>query len=66
MNDSDLIDKLGGTAKVAELCEVSAAAVSQWRTDGIPRARLMFLRVVKPECFETPTGEASATDRAAA
>lgn len=51
MDDSKLIDKLGGTAKVAKLCEVSRAAVSQWRNDGIPRARLMFIKVVRPDVF---------------
>ncbi len=49
MNPSELIDALGGTVKVAELCEVWPSAVSQWRTDGIPRARLMYLRAVRPE-----------------
>ena len=49
MNDSKLIDKLGGTGKVADLCEVTSAAVSQWRKDGIPRARRMFLAAVRPK-----------------
>ncbi len=57
MDDSNLIDKLGGTAEVAKLCEVSPAAVSQWRTDGIPRARRMFLKVIRPEAFEDENNE---------
>jgi len=48
---SELIDKAGGTAKVAELCDVSMAAVSQWRDNGIPKARLMFLRLARPDVF---------------
>ena len=60
MNDSDLIDKLGGTAEVAKLCEVSPAAVSQWRTDGIPRARRMFIKVIRPEAFEDESREKAA------
>ena len=51
MNASQIIDALGGTAKVATLCEVSMAAVSQWREDGIPKPRLMFLRLARPEIF---------------
>ncbi len=52
MNTSQLIDALGGTAKVARLCEVEMAAVSQWRHDGIPNARLMFLKLARPEVFK--------------
>lgn len=51
MNDSEIIDQLGGTAKVAELCEVSPPAVSQWRESGIPNSRLMFLRLARPDVF---------------
>ena len=50
---SRIIDALGGTGEVAKLCDVFPSAVSQWRTDGIPRARLMYLRVVRPEVFKT-------------
>lgn len=62
MNDSELIDELGGTAKVADLCEVSPAAVSQWRRDGIPRARRMYLKVACPDVFtkRCPDGGAPA------
>jgi hypothetical protein len=48
---AQIIDALGGTAKVAALCEVSPAAVSQWRENGIPKSRLMFLRLARPEVF---------------
>jgi len=46
-----LIDALGGTGVVAGLCEVTTGAVSQWRTEGIPKARLMYLRVIRPDIF---------------
>lgn len=52
MTSSDLIDALGGTSEVAGLCEVTTGAVSQWRNDGIPQARLMYLRVIRPDVFE--------------
>jgi len=51
ISSSEIIDALGGTTKVAELCEVSVSAVSQWRTDGIPKARLMFLRLARANAF---------------
>lgn len=38
------IDQMGGTGAVSRICEVSSAAVSQWRRYGIPHARLQFLR----------------------
>lgn len=51
---SQIIDELGGTAAVAKLCEVSAPSVSEWRRNGIPRARVQFLRVVRPDVFGDP------------
>lgn len=50
--DSALIDALGGTSETAKLCEVSPQAVSQWRSDGIPPARLLFLKAVRPALFK--------------
>jgi hypothetical protein len=47
-----VIDRLGGTNAVAALCECKAPSVSQWRVDGIPRYRLQFLRLARPEVFE--------------
>lgn len=47
-----IIDRLGGTSETARLCEVQPASVSEWRTNGIPKARLMYLRAAKPEVFE--------------
>jgi hypothetical protein len=46
-----IIDGLGGTSKVATLCETSPSAVAQWRENGIPRARLMFLKLARPDVF---------------
>ena len=48
---SRIIDAIGGTGEVAKLCEVLPSAVSQWRYDGIPRARMMYLRLVRPDVF---------------
>lgn len=48
---SALIDALGGTVEAAKLCEVKPQAVSQWRIDGIPKARMMFLRLKRPDLF---------------
>ena len=49
---SQLIDAMGGTAKVAQLCEVKPPSVSEWRVKGIPKARMMYLRLLFPEVFK--------------
>ncbi|GGY67904.1 Cro/CI family transcriptional regulator [Pseudoduganella albidiflava] len=56
LNADQIIDACGGTSAVAKLFEISDAAVSQWRTasGGIPKARLMYLKVVRPEVFLEP------------
>ena len=46
-----VIDKLGGTSETARLCDVSPASVSEWRKNGIPHARLMFLKLARPDVF---------------
>lgn len=51
MDTKTIIKKLGGGAKVAALCQVSPAAVSQWSRNGIPNARLMFLKLARPDVF---------------
>ena len=43
LTDSASIDLLGGTAKVARMCKVDPAAVSNWRIRGIPADKFMFL-----------------------
>jgi len=51
MDHKALIDKLGGTSKVAEICGITTGAVSQWRTNGIPSYRLDFFRLLRPDLF---------------
>lgn len=41
-----VIDALGGTAEVARICKVRMPSVSDWKRDGIPAARMMFLSAV--------------------
>lgn len=52
LDHTKIIDSLGGTTRTAEMCEVSPAAVSQWRRNGIPKAQLRFLRLKRPDVFE--------------
>lgn len=51
-NAAKIIDALGGTAEAARLFEVRMPSVSAWRYHGIPKPRMMFLKVAKPEVLE--------------
>ena len=44
--DQIIDDVLGGTVEAAKVFNISPAAISQWRKDGIPVAREMYIRVV--------------------
>ncbi|RQV01079.1 Cro/CI family transcriptional regulator [Burkholderia cenocepacia] len=46
-----LIDELGGTSAVANLFEIDPGAVSQWRRNGIPKPRMQYLRLARPDVF---------------
>ncbi|MCP3721757.1 Cro/CI family transcriptional regulator [Paraburkholderia sp. CNPSo 3272] len=56
-----IIDSLGGTGEVARIFDVDPAAVSQWRRNGIPRARLHTLRLTQPEVFSDVAQHAEQT-----
>ena len=56
MNIDDLITKFGGTRKLAKLCDVPDPVVSGWRKRGIPKARLMYLKLMRPDLFEHVAG----------
>lgn len=66
MQPDQIIDKLGGTKATADLCKVSQPAVSQWRRAGIPAAREMYLRAVRPDVFELSPTESGAIEQEAA
>lgn len=54
---SAVIDRLGGTSAVAKICDIKPPSVHEWRLNGIPKARLQFLRLAYPDAFdglETP------------
>lgn len=44
---TEIIERLGGTAKVSRLFGLAMPSVSDWKRDGIPPARVMFLKVAK-------------------
>jgi hypothetical protein len=51
LTPSEIIDALGGTSATARLFKVSPAAVTPWRTRGIPEPRLMYLKLLRPDLF---------------
>lgn len=61
MDANQIIDALGGTAEVARLCHVKSPSVSEWRQNGIPPARLQYLRLLRPEAFATEGEDVAAT-----
>ena len=71
MDDNKIIDALGGTSATATLCMINPAAVSQWRINGIPPARLMYLKLARPDVFapvgadDTPSPDLESTQEAA-
>lgn len=53
--DSEIIDRLRGTAAAARFCEASSLSVSEWCRNGksIPKARRRFLELLNPEAFRS-------------
>ena len=49
MSDSEIIDQLGGTSRLAALFGISAPSVSEWRRSGIPSARRQSLALLFPD-----------------
>lgn len=43
---NQIIDGLGGNFVVANICDVTACAVSYWRKNGIPKLRLAQLQLI--------------------
>ncbi|KRD71416.1 Rha family transcriptional regulator [Lysobacter sp. Root96] len=66
MDANQIIDALGGTAEVARLCNVKPPSVSEWRRNGIPDARVQYLRLLRPDAFDAETANDPAPDQKAA
>lgn len=65
MDSNHAIELLGGTAEAARFFEVKPPSVSEWRKTGLPRARLMYLRAIRPDIFAA-AAKVSTSDTAAA
>jgi len=49
--DAEIIEEIGGAARIAELCNITISAVVQWKHKGIPAARRQFLQLLYPDAF---------------
>ena len=47
-----IIEALGDTAEVARMFDVRMPSVSDWKKHGIPRARMMYLKVAQTQALE--------------
>lgn len=54
-----VISEIGGVNQVARICQIRPASVCDWRKNGIPRARLMYLKLLMPHLRAWNTQEAS-------
>lgn len=39
-----IVNDLGGTSKVAEMCGLAPSTVSEWKSEGLPKAWVLYLR----------------------
>lgn len=51
---SRVIDQLGGTTAVADLCDCKPPSVSDWRRHGMPKARHLYLHAIRPDVVPEP------------
>ena len=49
--DAEIIEEIGGAARIADLCNITVSAVGQWKHNGIPAARRQFLQLLYPDAF---------------
>ena len=63
-SDSEIIEALGGTSRVAALCQVKPPSVSIWKRDGIPAARRMYLQLLRPDVFGLPAEAGQSANQA--
>lgn len=54
-----IIEALGDTTKVARIFGIRKASVSDWKKGGIPRARMMYLKVKHAKAIRSFDTEAA-------
>ena len=46
-----VIDALGGTTAVSDICGIEPPSVSEWKRKGIPRPWAAYFRLLRPDIF---------------
>jgi DNA-binding transcriptional regulator YdaS (Cro superfamily) len=49
LTTDQIINLLGGTSRVAKMCNVAPAAVAQWKDSTIPSGRMIYLAATLEE-----------------
>ncbi len=44
-----LVEELGGNCEVARICQIATSSVASWYRLGVPRARVMYLKLKYPK-----------------
>ena len=50
-----IIAALGGPTQTAALFEIKQPSVSEWKINGIPKARMQTIRLMRPDLFDGST-----------
>jgi hypothetical protein len=45
----ELIEELGGMCEAARICDIASSSVASWSKIGVPRARVMYLKLKFPK-----------------
>lgn len=56
MDAKTIIERLGGTQAVAVLFGIKPPSVSQWKRDGIPKARMQYIALARPDVIRAVPG----------
>jgi len=49
---TQIIEALGDTAEVALMFDITKSSVSVWKRNGIPKARMMYLKVTRAKVLK--------------
>jgi len=58
--DQKIIERLGGTVAVSEIFSIRPGAVSMWKKNGIPPARMMYIELAFPQVVPKKPGRKAA------
>lgn len=60
---TQIIQALGGPTAVARLFKIAVPSVTKWKKQGIPRPRMMFLELARPQDLQGIDTQAATSTR---